>query len=776
MLKPDRSCWRDLFRAMPGRRPPARPTPSLLGRVRRLLLPACLGLAGAAALAAAPRDRLTLLVPDAAAASAWQIKVWTDSAAEEGLRIDMITDSALLALDNTAAANIAGLIVPDSAHQRASDALVAAIKQYAFTGGHLMLVYDAGTLTDGGYFPLAGSSRFADMVGVDYVLWNGGLGANTMVGFGQVVGTQARLDALSLPPGKYQPYVAPASLAQATLTTAFVPTSALDPGAGQLMAPLVLARAQQGIDEGSANVRRGRPLSLHGLLGLAAEGSGLLRFERRNLQASRARDMHLFDRVARAPDAVAAVLSVNTTTATATATERSALAPAAAAALVAADSTLQAISGYAFGPLSYYAYVTTGSFPGTVYLSSPEHGLVAGHRSWGSGQVLFVNLPLGYFKAIGSDAAPLHGFLGQFAREQVGIASLSVQPRARGGLVYNWHVDDGNDLTADTKSLLANTQVLHRGPFSIHFTAGPDVVRVGDRRGMNLPGSAAAQSLVKRLGNIGPIPAGTGVGRLAAHELGSHGGWIHDFWGAYATEANVPDLTSLLTQNFDAIERVTGRKIREYSSPQGNTPAWAVSWLEARGVVAMYLVGDVGAGLLRSRRNGVRLADKLWSVPVTPLGPYATFEEFDEAGISDSVSGQWLLDLQSFAVNHRTNRMFYTHPPGVRAHLNPINALLTRADALAAQGSFSWYTMTELADFAQRRVAATWTTSVASSGVITFSASHPRSLADMSWLLPKARYTQPALSSGKGLIESDSLNWIVTANSGSSLRFTSSAL
>ena len=772
MFKIDRRRSGDLFRAPPGPQPGAQGVPSLLGRLRRLLLPALLGLVGAAALAAAPRDRVTLLVPDAAVVTDWPVKVWIDTAAEEGIRIDLITDSALLALGNTAAAQIAGLIVPDSAHQRASDALIAAIKQYAFTGGNLMLVYDAGALTEGGYFPLAGSSRFADLVGVDYVFWNGGLGAGTMVGFGQVVGTQARLDALSLPPGKYMPYVAPASLALATRTTAFVPTSALDPGAGQWMAPLVLARAQQGIDDGSANVRKRRPFSLHKLLGLAPEGSGLLRFDRRNPNASKARDMHLFDRVARAPDAVAAVLGANA----ATATELSALAPAAAAAAVAADATLQAISGYAFGPLGYYSYVTTGTFPGTVHLSSPEHGLVAGQRSYGSGQLLFVNLPLGYFKAIGSDSAPLHGFLGQFARNQLGIASMSVQPRARGGLVYNWHVDDGDDLTVDTKWLLANTQVLQRGPFSIHFTAGPDVIQVGDGQGMNLPVSTEAQSLVRRLGNIGKIPPGTGSGKLANHELGSHGGWIHDFWGDNATEANVPDLTSLLAQNFDAIERVTGRKIREYSSPQGNTPVWAVNWMEARGVVAMYLVGDVGNGLLRSWRNGARLADKLWTSPVTPLGKYATFEEFEEFGISDAVSGQWLLDLQSFAVNHRTNRLFYTHPPGVVAHLNPINALLTRGEALAAQGSFSWYTMTQLADFAQRRVAATWTTSVASNGVITFSASHPNSLADMSWLLPKARYTQPALSSGKGQVESDSLHWIVTANSGSSLKFTSRAL
>ena len=763
--------------------------------VRRGVLCAVLGLGGlggllgsSAALAAAPRDRVTLLVPDGADPKSWQVQVWTDTAAEEGLRIELLSDSALLAMGSTAAARIAGLIVPDSAHLRASDALVAAIKQYAFTGGNLMLVYDAGVLTTGGAFPITGSARFGDLVGVDDALWNNGLGANTMVGFGPVVGTQGRLDSLSFPPGKYLPYTPPASLALATNTTAFVAASAQDPGAAQAMAPLLLARATQPIDDGSANVRRQRSGSLRKLLGLGVEADGALRYGRRNPDASRARDMHLLDPLPRKPDAVAALLMATTAAGTSSATstgtststslvavERTALPVATAAVLNGAESALQTISGYAYGPLSYYSYVTTGNFPGTVQLSSPEHGLVAGLRPYGSGQVLFVNLPLGYFKAIGSDSAPLHGFLGQFAREQVGIAAMSVQPRARGGLVYNWHVDDGDDLTVDTKLLLASTSILHHGPFSIHFTAGPDVIRVGDKQGMNLPGNSNARALVKRLGNIGSIPAGTGTGRLADHALGSHGGWIHDFWGANATEANVPDLSNLLAQNFNAIEAVTGRKIREYSSPVGNTPVWAVKWLEARGVVAMYLVGDIGNGLLRSWRNGARLSTNLWTSPVTALGKYATFEEFEEFGVTDATSGQWLIDLQSFAINHRTNRMFYTHPPGVVGHQAPINALLARADTLAAQGTFSWYTMTQLADFAKARLATSWTTSVVGS-TTTFNASHPSALADMAWLLPKTRFGQPVVTLGQGSVTADSANWIVTANSGVVLRFTAQAI
>ena len=181
------------------------------GAVLRCLLPLLFGLAGSAAWAGPPRDRLTLLVPDSAALSSWQVKVWTDSAADEGIQLAIITDSALLAMGTGAAAQIAGLIVPDSAHLRASDALVAAIKQYAYLGGNLMLVYDAGVLNGAGFYPTTGNSRFADMVGVDYVFWNNGLGAATLVGFGPVVGTKARLEALSIPPGKHLPYAAPSS-------------------------------------------------------------------------------------------------------------------------------------------------------------------------------------------------------------------------------------------------------------------------------------------------------------------------------------------------------------------------------------------------------------------------------------------------------------------------------------------------------------------------------------------------------------------------------------
>ena len=290
---------------------------------------------------------------------------------------------------------------------------------------------------------------------------------------------------------------------------------------------------------------------------------------------------------------------------------------------------------------------------------------------------------------------------------------------------------------------------------------------------MDLNNNKKSQALLRELAGLkkkGKDGKDDKKSRLPDHAIGSHGGWIHDFWGLNANEANVPDLTQLLAQNFDAIENITNRPIREYSSPVGNTPAWAVRWLEQRGVVAMYLVADLGNGMVRSWRNGARLSNKLWTSPVTPLGRYATFEEFEEFGITDAASGQWLLDLQGFAVNHRTNRMFYNHPPGAAAHLKPINALLTRADRLEQQNRFSWYTMTQQADFSQRRVETQWSTSTAGNWV-TFTASHPGSLTDVTRLLPKTSYTQPVVISGWGTVSGDANNWIVTAESGNTLKF-----
>ncbi len=757
------------------------------------------------ALAAPPRDRLTLLVPDKSAATlaSWQVKVWLDAAADEGVRMELLSDAELLAQCTptpncaAAAARYAGLILPDSAHIRASDAVVAAVKSYTNLGGRVMVVYDAAALDDRGFYSLNDSSRLSDLVGVDYVKYDSL--RDRVVGFGPVVGSKSRLESLGFPPGKYGTYAPPASLSNPTNATAFVPTGVTDPGGSMAMAPAIAQRAAKGADDGSSNLRARRAVSLRELLGLNTEPMGPVRYSQRILAAGLL-GSRVDTGVKRLPEHVSAAISADLKS-----TTELALPP-----VTADDQLPQTITGYGFGALNYFHFVTLPLDPvlgygGTTYLSSPEHGLVAGLRRAGSGQVLFVNMPLGYLKALGTDSAPMQGFLGHFARDVVGVTTTSVQPRAVGGMIYNWHVDDVSDLESDSAYLLNFTSLLKRGPFSIHFTAGPDTINYGDRTGMNVGNifNLGGRDLVRRMSGAGLWDL---LNLQVDHGLGSHGGWIHDCWGDQAdkvqtiaqAEGYLPfcgtpgtpslTLTGMLKKNFDAIEGIVGYKLREYSSPVGNTPTWAVNWLEANkpDVVAMYLVGDVGSAMLRSWRatldstatnpNAARLSTRIWSSPVTPYGKYATWEEFSDFGITRPASAQWLVDLQSFVVNRRTNRMFYNHPPGARANKDPIDAVLDRSDRLQQAGRFKFYTMADLAAFSQRRIDSSWVCTSCGSGTATFQATHPSTLKDISWMLPKASYGQPAVVSGRGTVSSDSTTWIVTADSGTAISFRATEL
>ncbi|GHC69247.1 hypothetical protein GCM10007320_02470 [Pseudorhodoferax aquiterrae] len=704
-------------------------------------------LAGPGLAQANSRDSLTLLVPDDADIASWQVKVWTDTAVEEGLQMKVMKASAFLALGSSANASISGLVLPDSAHIRASDRLVEGVKQYVSRGGRLLLVYDAASLNDGGFYDVSGRSRFSDMVGVDYVLYEAL--RDRVVGFGPVVGTRGRLDNLSLPPGKYMPYPAATSptvsLAAATQVP-YVPTSRFDPGGSEFMRAWYRA--------GSATGAQPRVASL--LTGLrydaaVAEATPALRW----LQTTGHTSL-------RRPDDVSAVVAPGGAGWTETAPWRT------AGDLAAGDAELQVVSGYAFGPLSYYSFVTTGAFPGNVFLSSPEFGLVAGERSYGYGKLLFVNLPLGFFKAIGTDGVLLHGVLAHFARDQVGMPRLAVQPRGIGGLVYNWHVDDGDDIVPDFRDIMASSFMAGAGPFSVHFTAGPDVDVVGDRLGMNLLGNPAAQDVVRRTARTGPYTSAYG---LVKHEVGSHGGWIHNIYGINANETNAATYLPWLQWNMMAVDEVSGERSRSYSAPQGNNPSWAVAWNEFWGIVGMYTVSNTGSPATREWRDGARLATKLWSMPVTPFGISATFEDFEANGVSDTASAQWLLDLQSFVANRRSNRMFYNHPPGAAAHLDVVKTFVQRGKALRDSGRFKWYTMAELADFSQRRVQTGWASSSTWLGKEVFVLNNGQSLTDITMLLPRSRYGMPFVFWGAGSVSSDATDWIVTARSGTELKF-----
>ena len=76
----------------------------------------------------------------------------------------------------------------------------------------------------------------------------------------------------------------------------------------------------------------------------------------------------------------------------------------------------------------------------------------------------------------------------------------------------------------------------------------------------------------------------------------------------------------------------------------------------------------------------------------------------------------------------------------------------------------------KMAQFGNRRLGVQWNAS-SSFGFSTFSASHASSLKDMTWLLPRDKYWLPVVISGAGQVSYDSTYWVVTANSGTTLKF-----
>ena len=115
-------------------------------------------------------DRLLLLVPDGTSFSNPKVTMWLDAGSEEGLHVVPVHDSEFLR-PLWGESKCAGVILPDSIHQQASDLFVATLHRFVADGGKLMLVYDAGTFSLNGTYA-AGRSRLSDLAGVDYALYD----------------------------------------------------------------------------------------------------------------------------------------------------------------------------------------------------------------------------------------------------------------------------------------------------------------------------------------------------------------------------------------------------------------------------------------------------------------------------------------------------------------------------------------------------------------------------------------------------------------------------
>jgi len=395
-----------------------------------------------------------------------------------------------------------------------------------------------------------------------------------------------------------------------------------------------------------------------------------------------------------------------------------------------------AFAAYQYGDIDYPVFRTLGDFDGSVLLRT-KRGLAAGYRKEERGQVLFVNLPLGYL-ASRTDGLLMHSFLHFFGVRMLGLPYLSPVPDGIGGLVFNWHVDARSSLKP--LKTLADAGVFDRGKFSVHITAGPDVDAFGDHKGLDVAHDAEAQKWIHY---------------LVAHgqTIGSHGGWIHNYFGYHVNDDNGSDFQKYLEMNKQTLEAVTGTRITEYSAPVGTQPPWVTRWLERNGVVAYYFTGDAGLGPTRVYRNSERDGPDIWGFPILHMGKEASLEEmgFDDVPI-DTVR-DWMLAVTDFTARQHAARLVYAHPFGAERFFGTLRTWLDNASALQAEGRFRWYTMTELAGFLSQREAVRWNLLHADGGKVTLRASHPQTLAHQTWAFPEDYYGDARIVEGRAKLQ-----------------------
>ena len=410
------------------------------------------------------------------------------------------------------------------------------------------------------------------------------------------------------------------------------------------------------------------------------------------------------------------------------------------------------ISGYLRGEVKYPSFRTAGQFDGELLLQSTS-GLVAGARRFGNGRVLFVNLPLSYLEAR-TDGMLMHSFLRYFGVHMLHLPYLSPVPDGVGGLIFNWHIDSRLHL-ASLRSLMAQ-HVFDQGPFSVHFTAGPDVNTFGDGKGIDVEHNPEAQALITELVKKG-------------HVIGSHGGWIHNYFGENLNDNNEAEFSKYLDLNVAALQRVTGKPITEYSAPVGNQPRWVAQWLEQHGMVGYYFVGDSGMAPTQVYRDQSRDGGSIWAFPIVHMGKYAALEEMGFDNIPTEQVRSWLLATADYAATSGSAHLIYTHVVGANRYLVAMQAFLHRTAELASQKRFRWYSMTELGDFMNQRKAVDWSLMATNNRSVLLQAQAPNTLAHQTWVFPKAQYSEPQIRQGAGTVRAEDDKWLVTAGEGKQL-------
>jgi len=343
------------------------------------------------------------------------------------------------------------------------------------------------------------------------------------------------------------------------------------------------------------------------------------------------------------------------------------------------------------------------------------------------GELLFVNLPLGYLKAH-SDDLPLRVVLRTFLFKIVRLPHLANVPQGKGGLVINLHVDGSADL--DLMPTLFKSGYFRRDILSsIHITAGDFRDVPGDSLGFDACGRG--KSFIDSL-------AGYGV-------IGSHGGWGHN-WFADSVEQQAfgrAKITKYVKQNNDCLSSLVGYSISEYSAPAGVHPQPLMAEiLEELGIKYYYYTGDMGSAPNRTFYDGQSVSDNLIAFPPLFLENTAAFNEMRKACLDKKRVGQWLAELTEYVIDNKTIRLFYSHPYDLPDYAEEYKQFLKAAADAQLNNRLNILPMSYFGRFINRFLKTEYKF-IKYGNTLIVRLNNPESLKDISVAIPSAEYLKP---------------------------------
>ena len=117
----------------------------------------------------AENKQLVLLIPEKTSLTEPVTQAWLDALKEEGIAVTLMTDHEFI----KAVANkvpVAGVMLPDSVHTKASDLLITSLHDYVEAGGNLMITFDGAVLDLHTSAYAINHSRLSDLTGVRYAM------------------------------------------------------------------------------------------------------------------------------------------------------------------------------------------------------------------------------------------------------------------------------------------------------------------------------------------------------------------------------------------------------------------------------------------------------------------------------------------------------------------------------------------------------------------------------------------------------------------------------